>query len=97
MRTMKVCCRLGSARFLKTVRCTHSAEGEVVLKVFAKHDPQIKLTQYFQALSALKKQLVDVPNVLPFAQAMETDRAGYLLRQYVYSSLYDRIRFVFIL
>jgi hypothetical protein len=33
-----------------------------------------------------------VPNALAYQRVVETDRAAYLVRQYLYSSLYDRIR-----
>ena len=36
--------------------------------------------------------MMDCPNLLPYAQALATERAGYLIRQWVASSLYDRIR-----
>lgn len=38
--------------------------------------------------------LDNVPNAFYFQRVMETDRAAYLVRQYLYSSLYDRIRYV---
>lgn len=41
--------------------------------------------------TAEREALVDCPNVLPYARAVETERAGYLLRQWVASNLYDRI------
>lgn len=37
--------------------------------------------------------LSDVPNAIAFQKVLETDRAGYLIRQYFFSSLYDRIRY----
>ena len=36
--------------------------------------------------------LVDVPNAFPYIHCLETEKGGYLIRQYLYSSLYDRIR-----
>lgn len=41
--------------------------------------------------AAEREALLDCPNVLPYARAVETERAGYLLRQWVASNLYDRI------
>jgi hypothetical protein len=38
--------------------------------------------------------LQDVPNAFPYIRCIETEKAGYLIRQYLYGSLYDRIRFV---
>lgn len=36
-------------------------------------------------------ELMDVPNVLPYQSVQETERAVYLLRQYMANNLYDRI------
>ncbi|KAG0266360.1 Serine/threonine-protein kinase [Mortierella polycephala] len=38
-----------------------------------------------------RESLADVPNAIAFQKVLETDRAGYLIRQYFFSSLYDRI------
>ena len=38
--------------------------------------------------------LADIPNVYTYQSFVETDKAGYLIRQWVASSLYDRIRCV---
>ena len=37
--------------------------------------------------------LTDVPNAFPYIRCIETEKAGYLIRQYLYGSLYDRIRY----
>lgn len=36
--------------------------------------------------------LADVPNVLPYHRAFETSSNGYLVRQLIYSSVYERFR-----
>lgn len=38
--------------------------------------------------------LVDVPNALGYQRILETSSNGYLVRQYLYSSLYDRMRYI---
>lgn len=38
--------------------------------------------------------LQDIPNAFPYTRCIETEKGGYLIRQYLYGSLYDRIRFV---
>jgi hypothetical protein len=38
--------------------------------------------------------LVDVPNAFPYIRCIETEKAGYLIRQHLYGSLYDRIRLI---
>ena len=48
-----------------------------------------KLNVYVGERDALK----DVPNALGFQRILETSTNGYLVRQYLYSSLYDRMRY----
>ena len=38
-----------------------------------------------------RKGLVEVPNALAYQRIVETDTSGFLVRQYLYSSLYDRM------
>lgn len=38
-----------------------------------------------------RRALADVPNALGFQRIIETETNGYLVRQYLYSSLYDRL------
>ncbi len=38
-----------------------------------------------------RESLADVPNVLTYQKVVETERAGYLIRQWLHSNLYDRI------
>lgn len=44
--------------------------------------------------TAEKEALTDCPNVLAYQRVLETERAGYLMREWVASNLYDRIRYV---
>ncbi len=37
--------------------------------------------------------LANVPNALAYQRVTETGTNGYLVRQYLYSSLYDRMRY----
>lgn len=41
-----------------------------------------------------REALLDIPNVYNYQTFVETDKAGYLIRQWVASNLYDRIRCV---
>lgn len=43
---------------------------------------------------AEREALADCPNILAYQRVLETERAGYLMRQWVASNLYDRIRSV---
>jgi hypothetical protein len=44
-----------------------------------------------------RERLLDVPNAFPYVRCIETEKAGYLIRQFLYGSLYDRIRSVSLL
>ena len=41
---------------------------------------------------AERETLVDVPNVHPYQAIFESEKAAYLVRQFLASDLYDRIR-----
>ncbi|OAJ37211.1 hypothetical protein BDEG_21263 [Batrachochytrium dendrobatidis JEL423] len=84
---------LGSSRFLKTIRCRHP-EGLVVVKIFIKPEPSLSLKKYVKTLQLERDALQDIPNILPYQIISESDRAGYMIRQYIASNLYDRIRSV---
>lgn len=81
---------LGGARFLKTLRARHQ-QGVVIAKVCAKANPGISFKQYAKALRHERQALRDVPNVLAYQRIRETTSVGLLVRQYVHTSLYDRI------
>lgn len=42
--------------------------------------------------SAERELLVDLPNIYNYQSFLETDRAGYVIRQWLANNLYDRIR-----
>jgi hypothetical protein len=46
--------------------------------------------------SAEREALIDIPNVYNYQAFVETERAGYIIRQWVASNLYDRIRSVYL-
>ena len=41
-----------------------------------------------------RELLVDLPNVYNYQSFLETERAGYVIRQWLANNLYDRIRCV---
>lgn len=81
---------IGASRFLKAIRARH-AHGKIVVKTFVKPDASLTLRHLVRRLRKERETLADVPNVLTYQQVVETDRAGYLIRQWLSSSLYDRI------
>ncbi|ORX62898.1 ARM repeat-containing protein [Hesseltinella vesiculosa] len=81
---------LGTARFMKTVRGRHN-DGMVVVKIFAKPKLGLSLKEYAKRMKREYEAVSSVPNVFSYQKLLETDRAAYMVRQYFYSSLYDRI------
>ncbi|EDN03204.1 hypothetical protein HCAG_01068 [Histoplasma mississippiense (nom. inval.)] len=83
---------LGTARFMKSIRARHR-NGLVFVKVIMKPYPSMKLDPYVKALLHERDILEDVPNALGYQRILETGTGGYLVRQYIHSSLYDRMRY----
>ncbi|KAG7095893.1 hypothetical protein E1B28_006581 [Marasmius oreades] len=81
---------LGSARFLKTIKCRHK-NGYLVVKVFIKPDPGVTLRSYTRRLKVEREELLNIVNVYNYQSFVETDKAGYIIRQWIASNLYDRI------
>ncbi|XP_006455255.1 hypothetical protein AGABI2DRAFT_121189 [Agaricus bisporus var. bisporus H97] len=79
---------LGSARFLKIVKCRHR-NGFLVVKVFIKPDPGLSLRTYHRRLKVEKEALADIANVYNYQAFVETEKAGYVIRQWLASNLYD--------
>lgn len=82
--------QLGTSRFLKTIKA-NDADGSIVIKVFIKPNDGAELTQWRKALDEQKTKLINIPSVLPYLKVIETDRAGYLIRQFIKTNVYDRI------
>ncbi|KAK4204925.1 putative serine/threonine-protein kinase VPS15 [Triangularia verruculosa] len=80
---------IGTARFMKSIRARHH-DGVVLVKVLIKPYP-MSLDKYKEQVLRIKKALLDVPNALPYQRAIETETNGYLIRQFFYNSLYDRL------
>ncbi|KAL2754373.1 hypothetical protein ACRALDRAFT_1063232 [Sodiomyces alcalophilus JCM 7366] len=81
---------VGSARFMKSVRARHH-DGVVLVKVLVKPYTPLSLDSYKKKIIEQRNALVNVPNALPFQRIIETDTNGYLVRQFLYNSLYDRM------
>ncbi|KAJ3222135.1 Serine/threonine-protein kinase [Clydaea vesicula] len=82
---------LGTGRFLKTVKALKLKDGDVVVKVFVKHTANFDLKPYKDQLINEKNLLQNVTNVFSYQNIWETEKAGYLIRQYFLNNLYDRI------
>ncbi|KAH7089225.1 hypothetical protein FB567DRAFT_523321 [Paraphoma chrysanthemicola] len=81
---------LGAARFMKAVRARHK-DGLVVARVVMKPYAQFNFQVYVKRLLHERKLLAEVPNALAYHRIIETAACGYLVRQYIHSSLYDRL------
>ncbi|KAK3938789.1 Serine/threonine-protein kinase ppk19 [Diplogelasinospora grovesii] len=80
---------IGAARFMKSIRARHH-DGVVLVKVLIKPYP-MSLESYKKEIMRERRALADVPNALPYQRAIETETNGYLVRQFLYNSLYDRL------
>ncbi|KAF3791532.1 putative serine/threonine-protein kinase [Nymphaea thermarum] len=83
---------LGRGRFFKSIQCKHD-EGLVLVKVYFKRGDFIDLKEYERRLSEIRGILrsIEHSHVWPFQYWLETDKAAYLLRQYFFSNLHDRL------
>ncbi|GMI92723.1 vacuolar protein sorting 15, Arabidopsis thaliana vacuolar protein sorting 15 [Hibiscus trionum] len=83
---------LGRGRFFKSILCKHD-EGLVLVKVYFKRGDSIDLREYERRLVHIKEifQSLDHPHVWPLQFWQETDKAAYLLRQYFFNNLHDRL------
>jgi phosphoinositide-3-kinase regulatory subunit 4 len=81
---------MGSSRFLKAIKARHR-HGPLVVKTFLKPEAHYSLRPLVRRLRVEREALEDVPNVLTYQKVVETETAGYLIRQWMASNLYDRI------
>ena len=81
---------IGNATFMKSVRARHH-DGVVLVKVFVKPYTPMALERYKREIVAQRAALADVPNALAFQRVIETETNAFLVRQFLSSSLYDRM------
>ncbi|RWA12643.1 hypothetical protein EKO27_g2476 [Xylaria grammica] len=81
---------IGNARFMKSIRARHR-DGVALAKVAVKPYSDCSLKEYGDRILEEREKLRHVPNALGFERAFETQTNAYLVRQYIYSSLYDRM------
>ncbi|KAK9314599.1 hypothetical protein V1524DRAFT_454543 [Lipomyces starkeyi] len=80
----------GSARFMKTVRGRHK-DGLVIVKIFIKPMANLSLRTFQRQLTNEREALLEVSHAIGYSKIVETERAGYFVRQYFGNILYDRI------
>jgi phosphoinositide-3-kinase regulatory subunit 4 len=81
---------LGGARFLRSFRARHQ-HGIVVVKVCGKNSTSVSFKRYGRLLKEQRHLLKGISNVLPYQRIRETSTLGLLVRQFIHSSLYDRV------
>ncbi len=62
-------------------------------QVFVIHDPSLPMRAYQEKLVELRRLLTPTFNCLPFTKLVLNEKAGFILRQYVKYSVYDRYVF----
>ncbi|OEL38474.1 putative serine/threonine-protein kinase vps15 [Dichanthelium oligosanthes] len=80
-------------RFLKSVRCKHD-EGLLLVKVYFKRAGEpIDLKEHERRLERIRNAFkgIEGSHVWPFQVWLQTDKAAYLLRQYFFNNLHDRL------
>lgn len=84
---------VNNSRFLKTIKAIDTRLGHlVVIKVLIKpQDYVLLLATPLEGITDECHILSGYHNMLPWHRVIETDRAGYLVRQLVRTSLYDRL------
>ncbi|PWN36275.1 WD40 repeat-like protein [Meira miltonrushii] len=81
---------MGSSRFLKAIKARHK-HGPLVVKTFVKPEANLSLRPLVRRIRIEREALADVPNTLTYQKVVETETAGYLIRQWMANNLYDRI------
>lgn len=82
--------QLNSSMFLKTCKGL-DPNGEVIIKVFIKPMENYDLKDIQQSIMREALRLAPLPTALNFSKVVESNRAGYLIRQHLKSNLYDRL------
>jgi phosphoinositide-3-kinase regulatory subunit 4 len=86
---------LGGGRFLKTVRCVHDEGEDIVVKIYFKREDSPDLAQYDRRLQEIARSFnnprLSHQHVWPFQRVLQTDKAVYLLRQFIFSDLHTRV------
>ena len=96
LRNVVVKDNLGGGRFLKTALCVHDDGGLVVVKVYYKRGTCPELAEHEKLLFRLRKLLSShtVPadsHLWPYQRFVETDRAAFIIRQYIFANLHDHL------
>ncbi|ETN42215.1 uncharacterized protein HMPREF1541_04156 [Cyphellophora europaea CBS 101466] len=81
---------LAPARFMKSVRA-RGENGYVYVRAFMKPHPNFDVQRYIKRIREERNALADIPNALGYQRIVEVATGGFLVRQYVFSSSWDRV------
>ncbi|EXJ55414.1 VPS15 protein kinase [Cladophialophora yegresii CBS 114405] len=81
---------LASARFMKSVRA-RSQHGYVFVKAVMKPYSSFRVHEYVRQITEERNILAEIPNALAYQRIVEVPSGGFLVRQYMFSSVYDRM------
>ncbi|GAB2219712.1 hypothetical protein Droror1_Dr00007349 [Drosera rotundifolia] len=83
---------IGRGRFFKSIICKHD-EGLVLVKVYFRRGDPIDFNEYGYRLKRILEvfRSIQDPHVWPFQLWLATDKAAYVLRQYFFNNLHDRL------
>ena len=81
---------LASARFMKSVRARNQ-HGFVFVKAVMKPYSSFDAKQYIKHLIQERDALSQIPNALGYQRIVEIGTGGFLARQFIFSSVYDRL------
>ena len=81
---------LASARFMKSVRA-RSQQGFVFVKAVMKAYSSFQVHEYVRQIIEERNILAEIPNALGYQRIVEVSSGGFLVRQYIFSSVYDRM------
>ncbi|KAJ9613161.1 Serine/threonine-protein kinase [Cladophialophora chaetospira] len=81
---------LASARFMKSVRA-RSQQGYVFVKAVMKPYSSFQVHEYVRQITNERNILANIPNALGYQRIVEVPSGGFLVRQYMFSSVYDRM------
>lgn len=86
---------INNSRFLKTIKAIDKTTGNlVIIKLLIKPaspNYSIQLQQVIELMVKQSSLLYPFKNALPWHRLIETDRAGYVVRQMIKTNLYDRL------
>ena len=81
---------LASARFMKSVRA-RSPHGFVFVKAVMKPYSTFRVEKYVKKITEERNVLAKISNTLGYQKIVEVSSGGFLVRQFVFSSVYDRL------